>query len=308
MKKKILMFGSFVVDLTGRGPHIPVPGETVKSAFFKMGPGGKGYNQGIAAFKAGGDVIIVTKLGKDMFANIALDLMNELKMDTSRIFFTDKYSTGVALIEVDETTGQNAIMVVPSACDHVMDEEVESLRDLIDSSDIVLTQLETNYSAIDKVIDIAHEAGKTIVLNTAPVQPVSEELLRKCTVVTPNEVEAGTLSGIEVVDEASAEKAADYFLKKGVNAVVITMGSKGAFVTDGKKKEIIPAYKVNAIDTTGAGDAYNGGFVTALSENKNIFEAAKFASAVGALAVQKIGTAPAMPTREEIDRFIKEHQ
>lgn len=304
MKKKILMFGSFVVDLTGRGPHLPVPGETVKSGYFKMGPGGKGYNQGIAAFQSGGEVTIVTKLGNDLFANIALDFMKNLGMDTSRILRTDEYSTGTALIEVDEKTGQNAIMVIPSACDHITDDEVDSLKDLISSSDIVLTQLETNYSALSRLIDLAYSAGKQIVLNTAPVQPISDKLLAKCSIVTPNEVEAAALSGIPVTDEKSASAAAGYFLKKGVKTVIITMGEKGAFVTDGKTEKMIPAYPVQALDTTGAGDAYNGGLVTALSEGKDIFEAARFASAVGALAVQKIGTAPAMPRRDEIDAFI----
>jgi len=308
MKKKIMMFGSFVVDLMGRGPHLPVAGETVKSPFFKMGPGGKGYNQGIAAFKSGGDVTLITKLGKDNFTGIAVDTMKELGMDISHLFYTDEYSTGVALIEVDENSGQNQIMVIPSACDHITDEEVDSLGSELDSTDILLTQLEINMSAIEKIVDMAFRKNKIIVLNTAPVQPVSDDLLRKITIVTPNEVEAGILTGISVKDEESASGAADYFLKKGVKNVIITMGEKGSFVTDGKEKRMIPIFKVHAVDTTGAGDAYNGGFVTALSEGKDIFEACVFASATAALSVQKMGTTPSMPTREEIDRFISENR
>ena len=307
MKKKIVVFGSFVVDLMGRGPHLPVPGETVKSGFFKMGAGGKGFNQGVAAHKAGGDVTMVTKLGMDTFANVALDTMVELGMDTSKVIRTEEQPTGVALIEVDETTGQNAIMVIPSACDHITDAEVDALKPLIEGADILLTQLETNMSSIQRVIDIAHAAGKTIILNTASVQPVADALLKKVTIVTPNEVEASILTGIKVVDADSAKQAAEWFLARGVQRVVITMGGMGAFIADGDKRVMTPAFKVNAIDTTGAGDAYNGGFVAALAEGCDMIEASRFAAATAALSVQKMGTTPSMPTRAEIDAFLKDH-
>lgn len=308
MKKKIVVFGSFVVDLMGRGPHLPVPGETVKSGFFKMGAGGKGFNQGVAAHKAGGDVTMVTKLGKDTFANVALDTMRDLGMDTSRVITTEEYPTGVALIEVDETTGQNAIMVIPSACDHIADEEVDALRDLIAGADILLTQLETNMGSIRRVIEMASAMGKTIILNTAPVQPVADDLLEKVTIVTPNEVEASILTGIKVTDAESAQRAAEWFMGKGVKSVVITMGGMGAFVADDDRREMTPAFKVNAVDTTGAGDAYNGGFVTALAEGRSLIEASRFAAATAALSVQKMGTTPSMPTREEIDAFLDAHK
>ena len=307
MMKKIVVFGSFVVDLMGRGPHLPVPGETVKSGFFKMGAGGKGFNQGVAAHKSGGDVTMITKLGKDTFAEIALGTMRELGMDTSRVIQTEEYATGVALIEVDENSGQNAIMVIPSACDRISDAEVAALKEVIEGADILLTQLETNMSSIKGVIDMAHAAGKTIILNTAPVQPVEDALLSKVTIVTPNEVEASILTGVKVVDEQSAAQAADWFFQRGVKKVVITMGGMGAYVADGTRAELTPAFRVNAIDTTGAGDAYNGGFVTALSEGNDIFAAARFAAATAALSVQKMGTTPSMPTREEIEAFLKEH-
>ena len=307
MKKKIVVFGSFVVDLMGRGPHLPVPGETVKSGFFKMGAGGKGFNQGVAAHKSGGDVTMITKLGKDTFAEIALGTMRELGMDTSRVIQTEEYATGVALIEVDENSGQNAIMVIPSACDHISDAEVAALKEVIEGADILLTQLETNMSSIKGVIDMAHAAGKTIILNTAPVQPVEDALLSKVTIVTPNEVEASILTGVKVVDEQSAAQAADWFFQRGVKKVVITMGGMGAYVADGTRAELTPAFRVNAIDTTGAGDAYNGGFVTALSEGNDIFAAARFAAATAALSVQKMGTTPSMPTRAEIEDFLREH-
>ena len=306
MKKKIMVFGSFVVDLMGRGPHLPVPGETVKSGFFKMGAGGKGFNQGVAAHKAGGDVVMVTKLGKDSFADFALDAMKELGMDSSRVLLTDEYPTGVALIEVDENTGQNAIMVIPSACDHIEDDEVDALADALAGADILLTQLEVNMRATERIIDMAHAANKTVILNTAPVQPVSEELLRKVTIVTPNEVEAGILTGVQITDKDSAARAAKWFFDRGVKNVVITMGSLGAYVSDGERDMLTPIFPVNAIDTTGAGDAYNGGLVAALAEGLDLFEAGRFAAATAALSVERMGTTPAMPTRAEIDAFMKE--
>lgn len=162
-------------------------------------------------------------------------------------------------------------------------------------------------SSIKAIVDMAHAAGKTIILNTAPVQPVEPELLAKVSIVTPNEVEASILTGVKVVDAQSAQKAADWFFGHGVQSVVITMGGMGAFVSDGKRSELTPAFKVNAVDTTGAGDAYNGGFVTALSEGNDIFAAARFAAATAALSVQKMGTTPSMPTRAEIDEFLKQH-
>ena len=307
MSKKIMMFGSFVVDLMGRGPHLPVPGETVKSSFFKMGAGGKGFNQGIAAAKSGGDVTVVTKLGRDSFADVAVNAMKEVGLDTSHLLWDDEKPTGVALIEVDENTSQNAIMVIPSACDNISDEEVASLEPVLDEVDIVLTQLETNYSSIKKLVGMADAKGKMIVLNTAPVQPVDDDLLSKISIVTPNEVEAGILTGTPVTDEKSASEAAKYFFARGVKTVLITMGGQGVYINDGTKEKMIPAYRVNAIDTTGAGDAFNGGFVTALAEGKDVFEAARFGNAVAALSVQKLGTTPSMPTREEVDAFMKEN-
>lgn len=308
MSKKVTVFGSFVVDLMGRTPHLPVPGETVKGTVFKLGPGGKGFNQGVAAHKAGADVSMVTKLGTDTFANVALDTMRGLNMDTKYVFQTKDAETGAALIMVDEKSSQNEIVVVIGACNTITDQEVESLTDLLDQSDYLLTQLETNVSAVEKVVDIAKKKGVKVILNTAPVQPISDELLSKIDLITPNEVEAETLTGIPVTDEENASKAADWFFAKGVKEVLITLGGRGVYVATKEKRGIIPAFKVDAIDTTGAGDAFNGGLVTALAEDKDIWESVLFASALAALSVQKIGTTPAMPTREEIDAFLDEHK
>jgi ribokinase len=307
MVKKITVFGSFVVDLMARTPHLPVPGETVKGSMFKMGPGGKGFNQGVAAHKAGAHVTMITKLGKDTFANVALDAMKELNMDTSKVFITEKTETGSALILVDENTSQNEIVVVLGACNTISDEEVESISDIVKASEYLLTQLETNTSAIDKIIDIAYQNGVKVILNTAPIQPISDDILGKVDLITPNEVEAEILTGICIDNEENAKKAAEWFFSKGVKNVLITLGGRGVFIATDEKQAIIPAYKVDAIDTTGAGDAFNGGLVAALAEGKDLWQAASFANALAAIAVQRLGTTPAMPTREEIDEFIATH-
>lgn len=306
MGKKVTVFGSFVVDLMGRCPHLPAPGETVKGSVFKMGPGGKGFNQGVAAHKAGADVTMVTKLGSDAFAEVALNTMKSLNMNTERIFHTNETETGSALILVDENTGQNEIVVVLGACGEITDQEVESLADLLDQSDYLLTQLETNVSSVEKIVDMAYERGVKIILNTAPVQPVSDFVLSRVDLITPNEVEAGILTGIKVHGEESASMAADYFFKKGVKNVLITMGGSGVFLATPHKRGFLPSYKVTALDTTGAGDAFNGGLTAALSEGKDLWEASQFANALAAISVQRLGTTPSMPDREEVDAFMEE--
>lgn len=304
---KVIVFGSFVVDLMGRTPHLPVPGETVKGSIFKMGAGGKGFNQGVAAHKAGAEVTMVTKLGKDSFANVALDTMEELHMDKDRLFFTEDTETGCALIMVDENTSQNEIVVILGACNTITDEEVDSLTDVIAESEFLLTQLETNVSAVERIVDIAVKNNTKVILNTAPVQPIRDELLEKVYLITPNEVEAEILTGIKVDGKENADRAADWFFEKGVENVLITLGSRGVYIATKQKREIIPAYVVQALDTTGAGDAFNGGLVAGLAEGKDIWESAKFANALAAVAVQRLGTTPAMPARDEIEQFIKEH-
>lgn len=304
---KVTVFGSFVVDLMGRTPHLPVPGETVKGSMFKMGPGGKGFNQGVAAHKAGADVTMVTKLGRDTFAGVALNAMDELKMKKDKILFTDDVETGAALIMVDENTSQNEIVVILGSCNTITDEEVESIADELKESEYLLTQLETNPSAVKKVTALAKELGCKVILNTAPVQPVEDEIYEGLYLVTPNEVEAEILTGIVIDSKENADKAADWFFAKGVQNVLITLGGRGVYIATPEKREIISAYRVEAVDTTGAGDAFNGGLVAGLAEGKDIWESAKFANALAALSVQRLGTTPAMPWREEIDQFLKEH-
>lgn len=307
MSSKVTVFGSFVVDLMARTPHLPVPAETVKGSLFKMGAGGKGFNQCVAAHKAGADVTMVTKMGKDSFANVALDVMDELGMTKDHIFFNEEDATGIALILVDEGTSQNEIVIVPGACATITKEDTDSIEELIKSSEYVLMQLEVNQYANERVADIAYKNGVKVILNTAPYSPVTDEFLSKVYMVTPNEVEAEEMTGIKIDSLEAAKQAAEVFRSKGVEKVVITLGSRGVFVSADGREEIIPCFKVDALDTTGAGDAFNGAFLTALAEGKDEWEAARFANALAAISVTRLGTTPAMPTREEVEAFLKEH-
>lgn len=307
MKQHITVFGSFVVDLMARAPHLPVPGETVKSSMFRMGPGGKGFNQGVAAHKAGADMTMVTKLGTDSFADVALNKLKEEKMSTDYVFITKEAPTGAALIMVDEKTSQNQIVVTSGACGTINDHDIEKMKPLLRKSGYLLTQLETNVDAIEKVLDLAKEYGVKVVLNPAPIQPFSEKVFSQVDVITPNEVEASILTGIPVKTREDASKAADVLLKKGVGSVVITLGKMGVYAATPKEQRFFDNYDVKVVDTTGAGDAFSGGFVAALAEGKDLFEACAFGNVVSNLAVMKLGTSVAMPTRDEIDRFIQEY-
>lgn len=304
MVKKAVVFGSFVVDLMSRGPHLPSPGETVKGTSFTMGPGGKGFNQCVAAHKAGADVTMMTKLGDDEFSKVCLNIMDSLKMDKRHVIITEESSTGTALIMVDENTAENQILVVPGACEKITDEEVEGLKETLEDVEYVLTQLETNISAVENLVEISKDVNAKVILNTAPIQKIDENILKHIYMVTPNEVEAQSLTGVKVTDLNSADEASKWFFDRGVKKVIITLGRNGVYVNDGEKSDIIPAFKVQAIDTTGAGDAFNGGLLAGLSKGMDIWEASKFGNAVGALSVQKVGTTVSMPTREEIDEFI----
>ena len=305
MKQKVTVFGSFVVDLMARAPHLPAPAQTVKGTYFQQGAGGKGFNQGIAAHKAGGNVVMITKIGTDSLGKVATDVMDEVGLSKEHLFYNEEVATGTALIMVDETTAQNAIIIVPGACSSITDEDIAKVADEIKSSSYLLVQLEVNQDANEKVVKLAKEAGVRVIINTAPYQPMTDEFLRGAYLVTPNEVEAEEVTGVAITDLDSANEAARVFFEKGVENVLITLGSRGVYVATRERAEIIPCFKVQAVDTTGAGDAFNGGFLTALSEGKDLWDAARFAQALAALSVQRLGTTASMPTREEIEEFLR---
>lgn len=274
---------------------------------FVMGPGGKGSNQAVAAHRAGADVTLVTKVGRDVFGTVATDFYKKENMDTSYIFEDQEKETGCALILVDESTAQNEIVVISGACGNITLEDVEKSRKLIESAGILLLQLEINLDALYKVIDIAYEAGVTIVLNPAPAAQLPDEVLQKINIVTPNETEAQVLTGVKIENQADAKKAAQVFLDKGVKEVVITLGALGAFAMNQERSELVERLNVEAVDTTGAGDAFNGGFVMALAEGKDLFTALRYGNVTGALSVTKPGTAPAMPYRKDVQSMYEKN-
>ena len=184
---------------------------------------------------------------------------------------------------------------------------MEAQRELLKECDYVLTQLETNVSAVERLAELAKETNTKVILNPAPVQPVSDRVLANVELITPNEVEAQILTGIPIDSKAHADEAADWFFARGVKKVLITLGERGVYIAEKERREILPAYRVKAVDTTGAGDAFNGGLVAALAEGKDLWESARFANALAALSVQRLGTTPAMPSREEIDKFLEDH-
>ncbi|WBW50704.1 ribokinase [Peptoniphilus equinus] len=305
MKNKVMVFGSFVVDLSSRADRLPTPGRTVRGSSFQMGPGGKGFNQAVAAHKSGADVVTVTKIGKDNFGAFALDTAKTLHMNTEHIIQSDTESTGAALICVDETTAENQILIVPGACESFTEDEIEALVPTLQSCDFVLLQHEVNQDANEKMAQLAHDNNVKVILNPAPVIEFDKNILHHVALITPNETEAEGLTGITVSDLDSARAAKDQLLTMGVEEVVITLGTKGAYIYNSEFDEIIPAYTVEAVDSTGAGDAFNGGLLTALSRGETLKDAAHFATAVAALAVQKRGTAVSMPTEKEIEDFLK---
>jgi ribokinase len=305
-KAKVVVMGSFVVDLMMRASRLPVPGETVKGSGFYMGAGGKGSNQGVAASLSGSNVTMVTKLGRDDFSHIALNSFKGFDMDTSHILFDDIEPTGAALIMVDEATSINKITVYLGACNHITDSDVEAIRGEIESADVFLTQLETNQSAVIKAIGIAKAAGVTVILNPAPAEKFDEPLYSMVDYFTPNETEAAFFSGIAINTLEDAEKNGQFFIEKGVKNCVFTLGSRGAYLYNNDiKGELFPPFEVKAIDTTGAGDAFNGGFATAIAEGLPIRDAIRFANATASLSVTKLGTAKSMPNREEIVEMLK---
>lgn len=300
--KKICVFGSFITDLTSNSSRLPLPGETILGTKFKSGPGGKGSNQAVASHRAGAEVSLITKLGNDLFGKAALEFYESEGMSLEGILIDDKYPTGCALIMVGEDTAQNMIVVIPSVCEHFTNEDLVIADKIITRSDYLLTQLETNIEAVDHVLSVAKSNGCLTILNPAPAQPLAKSILKLVDVITPNETEASILTGIDVDDNPNRIRAAAQGLfALGVKNVIITLGSNGVYANDSIEEIFIPAkapYPV--VDTTGAGDAFNGGFVSGLSFGFDFFDAVHFGSVVAGLSVTKFGTAPSMPHKELI--------
>jgi len=290
------------MDLVVKSARIPVPGETILGGDFLMVPGGKGANQAVAAARLGARVCFVTRLGDDLFGRKSLDNFQREGLDTRFVTLTPHTPSGVALITVDDA-GNNAIVVAPGANAKLSAEDVRRAEAEIRSAGAVVAQLEVPMMAVQCAAELADEAGVPFILNPAPAQRLYPALLARVEVLTPNETEAQILSGVEVVDEESARKAAESLLSTGVKAVILTMGVKGFLLAADGTMELIPALKVKAADATAAGDAFTGSLAVSLAQGRTLREAALFANRAAALCVTRLGAQPSMPTRKEVEEF-----
>jgi ribokinase len=281
-------------------------GETILGNSFKLGPGGKGSNQAVAAARLDADVSLITKIGRDAFGEMAKRFYTEQGMSLSHIYEDPEETSATATIIIDENTRENSIIVVQGACAHLTIEEVETAKSDIGGADIFLTQLELPMAPTVRGIELAHAAGVPIILNPAPALPVPPDLLAKVDYLTPNETEAVTLVGKESLDQfRDVEQLADELLAFGVRNVVITLGEKGAFVKGSGVTQHVPGFRMDkVVETTGAGDAFTGGFAVALAEKQSLVEAARFGCAVAGISVTRRGTAPSMPYRKEVDALL----
>lgn len=302
---RITVMGSFVADVAFRTERLPSWGETFMGNAFKLGPGGKGSNQAVAAARAGAQVAFISKVGNDPFGELARALYREEGID-ARNLLTSGNATGAAAILIDAQSGENSIIVVPGACLDLTPEEVDGMQDMIAASAMFVTQLELALPTVEHGLKLAHALGVPTILNPAPGCKLPDSVFPDCDYVTPNESETEVLTGIRVRSAADAERAADAFLALGVRNAVITLGAQGAFVKNRTVKALVPAIDAGpVVETTGAGDAFNGGFAVALAEGRGLVEAARFGCAVAGLSVTRQGTAPSMPHRAEVNALLE---
>ncbi len=308
MTARIVVVGSLNADFVVRAPRFPAAGETVTGESFAMFPGGKGANQAYAAAKLGGAVGMVGQVGNDPQAEALRQNLASVGVDVSRVARDREVSTGIAVIGI-EPSGQNRIVIVPGSNGTFTPDRLEPGRDLIASASIVLLQLEVPMATVQAAAGLARRAGARVILDPAPAAPVPDDLLCASDYVTPNETELAVLTGMpageSVTRETAAEKARE-ILARGARKVIVKMGSAGALLVEGSRERFWPARKVKAVDTTAAGDAFNGAFAVALAEGQGEDEAGAFACAAAAVSVTREGAQPSMPTREEVERLLRE--
>ena len=303
-KPKVVVVGSSNTDMIIKLDKIPAPGETVIGGEFSTAAGGKGANQAVAAARAGGDVTFVACVGDDMFGQQAIDGFVSDQIDVKYIVKDEKAASGVAFIFVDKK-GENSIAVASGANFELTPDHIAQVEEAIKGADILVMQLETPIDTIKAAAKAAKENGVKVILNPAPAQPLDDELLGNVSILTPNEGEAELLTGVKVDDDSSAEKAAGILLDKGMEAVLITLGPRGVFVSTRETSKMVSGFTVDAVDTTAAGDVFNGALSVALCENPSLDDAIRFANAAGALSVTKLGAQPSAPTRQEIEELLK---
>ncbi len=300
LKYDVLVIGSLNADLVVRAPHFPQPGETISGDDLQIIPGGKGANQAVAAARQGASVAMLGRVGKDSFGSFLLDSLKSDSVDITNVLANDS-ATGTAIIVVD-ANGQNSIVLSTGANGKVSPADVDNASTL--RPNLILLQLEIPIPTVLHAAQYAKQNGIRVILNPAPAQPLPDELISLIDFIIPNETELSLLTGLEVKDVPSAEQAAKVLLQRGAKNVIVTLGEKGALLVSSKQVTQVNTYKVNVIDTTAAGDAFIGGFASALLRGVEIEEAVKYANACGALAATKFGAQPSLPTKEETEKII----
>jgi ribokinase len=302
--KNILVVGSSNTDMIIRVPRIPKPGETIIGREFAMAGGGKGANQAVAAARAGGRVTFVARVGDDVFGERALAGFEADGIDTRFVFRTPGSSSGIALINVDDR-GENSISVASGANALLSVEDIERANEAFAAADILLLQLESPIGTVEAALRKARERGVPVVLNPAPARPLDDALLRLVSVLTPNEHEAEILTEIAVTDDLGAREAAARLRARGPRTVVITLGERGVYALSEGFEGLLPAFRVEPVDTTAAGDIFNGALAVALAEGLSMADALRFAQAAAAISVTRPGAQPSAPARAEIEAFIR---
>lgn len=302
-KAKILVVGSFMMDLVVRTPRVPENGETIIGTSFNRFPGGKGANQAVAAARLGGAVTMAGKVGSDDFGDEFLSVLASEGINTAYILRDSQAATGVGFITLDHA-GNNRIVVVPGANLRYSVQDLAQIESLIKDSDILIMQLEMDMSVIEHAVELAGRYQVPVILNPAPARALDDELLRGVTYLTPNETEAEILTGVKVTSIDRAKEAAEALLEKGVKTVVLTLAEKGALVASNAGATHVSGFSVQPVDTVAAGDAFNGAFAVAISKGKSLVEACRFANAVGAIAVTRPGAIPSLPSAAEVERFL----
>ena len=305
MQKKIVVIGSSNVDLIMQMHHLPKPGETISGGVFTQTYGGKGANQAVGAARSGGNVHFISALGDDAFAPDFIENFKKDSIDTQYVMTKEGFATGTALIMIDEQ-GENCISVAPGANHELTPKDIDRAEAVIKTAEMIVVQCELHPNTLRYIINKADNLNVNVMLNLAPAQALEDEYLEKLAWLIVNESEAQFLTGKSVDSMESVQAAVETLTQKVKGGVILTLGKKGAYVAIGEMRSLIPAFKVEAIDTTAAGDIYCGTLATALVEGKNIQEAVRFASAAAAIAVTRLGAQPSAPTREEIDAFLVE--
>lgn len=299
---KITVIGSSNTDMVVMTPKIPTPGETVMGSEFAMVGGGKGANQAVAAARLGAEVTFVARIGSDVFGNRAIEDFRKEGIRTDFVTTDAEAPSGVALIFVDKV-GENVIVVAPGANNRLMPSHIEDAKSAIEDADVIVMQLETPVETVAAAAEIAKKSGTKVILNPAPARELPASLIAMVDILTPNETEAAILAGLESTDGMDPEKIGRKLLDMGVGAVVMTLGSQGAMIVTENGATHIPAPKVTPVDTTAAGDAFNGALAVALAEGKGLDEAAKFAAKSAAISVTRRGAQPSLASRAEVNAF-----